>query len=112
MAPVVVAPPPVIPWPHGGQAGLCGNHLIQGRDQPTTLALAAVLSMEVLRSLEELKSEALKLAPEARAKLAQVLLESLEDLSEAEIERLWVEEAIHRDEEVDAGKVPLRPAVR
>ena len=92
--------------------GLCGNHLIQGRDQPTAMDLAAVFSMEVLMSLEELKSEALKLTPEARAKLAQVLLESLEDLSEAEIERLWVEEAIRRDKEVDAGKVPLRSAVR
>ena len=86
--------------------------MLQSRDQPAAMALAAVLSMEVLRSLEELKSEALKLAPEARAKLAQVLLESLEDLSEAEIERLWVEEAVRRDEQVDAGKVPLRPAVR
>ena len=76
------------------------------------MALAAVLPMEVLMGLEELKSEALKLAPEARAKLAQIPLKSLEDLSEAEIERLWVEEAIHRDEEVDAGKVPLRSAVR
>lgn len=76
------------------------------------MALAAVFSMEVLMSLEELQSEALKLAPEARAKLAQLLLKSLEDLSEAEIERLWVEEAIRRDKEVDAGKVPLRSAVR
>jgi len=76
------------------------------------MALAAVLSMEVLIRLEELKSEALKLAPEARAKLAQILLKSLEDLSEAEIERLWVEEAIRRDEEFDTGKVPLRSAVR
>ena len=76
------------------------------------MALAAVLSMDVLMSLEELKSEALKLAPEARAKLAQIFLKSLENLSEAEIERLWVEEAIRRDEEVDAGKVPLRSAVR
>ena len=86
--------------------------MIQGRDQPTAMALAAVLSMDVLMSLEELKSEALKLAPEARAKLAQILLKSLEDLSEAEIERLWVEEAIRRDEEVDAGKVPFRSAER
>ena len=86
--------------------------MIQGRDQPTAMARATVLSMEVLMNLEELKSEALKLAPEARAKLAQILLKSLEDLSEAEIERLWVEEAIRRDEEFDTGKVPLRSAVR
>ena len=56
--------------------------------------------------------EELKLAPEARPKLAQILLKSLEDLSEAEIERLWVEEAIRRDDEFDTGKVPLRSAVR
>ncbi|MDP2992486.1 MAG: addiction module protein [Deltaproteobacteria bacterium] len=59
-------------------------------------------------SLEELKTEAMKLNPEARAKLAHALLESLEDLSEAEVERLWVEEAIRRDEEIDSGKVSLR----
>ncbi|MEW6326348.1 MAG: addiction module protein [Thermodesulfobacteriota bacterium] len=61
-------------------------------------------------SLEELKTEAMKLNPEARAKLAHALLESLEDLSEAEVERLWVEEAIRRDEEIDSGKVSLRQA--
>jgi hypothetical protein len=61
-------------------------------------------------SLEELKGEVMKLAPEARAKLAHALLESLENLSEAEIEGLWVDEAIRRDEDIDAGKVSLRPA--
>jgi len=38
------------------------------------------------------------------------LLLSLDDLSEAEIERLWLEEAIRRDEEIEAGKVELREA--
>ena len=61
-------------------------------------------------SLKELKAEAMKLAPEARAKLAHALLASLEDLSEAEIERLWLEEARRRDAEVDEGKMSLRPA--
>ncbi len=60
-------------------------------------------------SLDDLKEEAMKLAPEARAKLARALLASLEDLSAAEIERLWVDEAVRRDEEIDAGKVSLRP---
>jgi hypothetical protein len=60
--------------------------------------------------LEELKEEALKLAPEARAKLAQALLASLEDLSEAEIEMLWLDEADRRNQEIDAGQVSLRPA--
>jgi hypothetical protein len=61
-------------------------------------------------SLEELKAEAMKLAPEARAKLAHALLASLEDLSEAEIELLWTVEALRRDDEIEAGKVSLRPA--
>ncbi len=61
-------------------------------------------------SLEELKNEAMKLAPEARARLAHALLASLEDLSEAEIEQLWLDEAHRRDTEIDSGRVPLRPA--
>jgi hypothetical protein len=48
-------------------------------------------------------------SPEARAQLAHALLMSLDDLSESEIENLWLEEAIWRDEEIDAGKVALRP---
>lgn len=59
---------------------------------------------------EELKVEALRLAPEARAKLAHALLKSLEDLSESERESLWIEEAIRRDREFDAGEVPMRRA--
>ncbi len=61
-------------------------------------------------SFEELKAEAMKLSAEARAKLAHALLKSLDDLSEAESEKLWLEEAIRRDDEIDAGKVTLRPA--
>ncbi len=61
-------------------------------------------------SLEELKDEAMKLAPEARAKLAHALLASLENLSEAEIELLWAAEARRRDDEIEAGQVSLRPA--
>jgi hypothetical protein len=61
-------------------------------------------------SFEELKSEALKLSPEARAQLAHALLLSLDNLSEAEIEKLWLEEAIRRDEEIEAGKVALQEA--
>ncbi|MFI5332052.1 MAG: addiction module protein [Desulfobaccales bacterium] len=61
-------------------------------------------------SLEELQDEAMKLAPEARAKLAHALLASLENLSDAEIELLWAAEARRRDDEIDTGQVSLRPA--
>lgn len=61
-------------------------------------------------TLEELEVEALKLNPSSRAKLATKLLSSLEDLSDAEIERLWVEEAQRRDEEWDRGETSSKPA--
>ena len=52
-------------------------------------------------SIDELEAEALKLAPAARARLAEKLLESLETLSDAENARLWAEEAQRRDEALD-----------
>ena len=55
-------------------------------------------------TLEELETEALKLDLPSRAKLASKLLESLEELSEAEAERLWAEEAQRRADEWDESK--------
>jgi hypothetical protein len=49
-------------------------------------------------SIEELQVEALKLAAGARAHLAQLLLESLEHLSDEENSRLWADEAERRAE--------------
>jgi hypothetical protein len=40
---------------------------------------------------EDIEQEALKMAPALRAKLAELLLDSLESLSEEEIETLWTE---------------------
>ena len=59
---------------------------------------------------DELKTQALRLDPRARADLARELLSSLDALSEAEIERLWPEEASRRDRELDAGTVEAIPA--
>lgn len=49
---------------------------------------------------EELKSEALKLSVEQRVALAKEILASLDELSDQEIEALWVEEAQLRDIEL------------
>ncbi len=57
-------------------------------------------------STEDLLVEALKLAPAARARLAEKLLESLETLSDAENTQLWAEEAQRRDEGWDASGGP------
>ncbi len=61
-------------------------------------------------SLEEIKTEALKLNPASRARLARDLLASLDSLSPAEVGRLWNEEAIRRDDEIDQGGASLHPA--
>lgn len=61
-------------------------------------------------SVEELKEEALRLSPEARAYLAREMLARLDGMSEVEIERLWTDEAIRRDEELDSGAARAYPA--
>jgi hypothetical protein len=47
--------------------------------------------------LTDLESEVLKLDPPTRAWLAEVLLRSLDDLSEEEVEALWLDEAERRE---------------
>ena len=54
-------------------------------------------------SVDELKAEALRLAPQTRAYLARELPASLDALGDAEIEKLWLDEAVRRDEELDSG---------
>ena len=61
-------------------------------------------------SIEELEAEALKLTPQARAKLAGKLLESLEGLSERENQQLWAEEAARRDADLESSPSKSRPA--
>ena len=60
-------------------------------------------------TIDELKHEALQLDPSGRADLARELLESLDDLPEPEVERLWLEEAERRRADVQAGKVVSIP---
>lgn len=55
------------------------------------------------RQLEEIASDALKMSVESRAALAKRLLDSLDELSPEENERLWVEEAARRYQQLKAG---------
>ena len=55
----------------------------------------------------ELERALLHLPLHDRAHLAQVLLESLDQLPEQEVRQLWVEEARRRAEEIDQGKVQM-----
>jgi putative addiction module component (TIGR02574 family) len=53
-------------------------------------------------TVADLEVKILALDPKERARLARRLLESLEALSEKEIEALWLEEADRRDQALDA----------
>jgi hypothetical protein len=61
-------------------------------------------------TVDELMRAALGLNATERASMAHELLSSLESLSEAEVEQLWVEEALRRSAEIDAGLVETIPA--
>jgi hypothetical protein len=62
------------------------------------------------RTLEEIASEALGMGIESRAALAKRLLDSLDELSPDEVERLWVEEAARRYRQLREGTAGSTPS--
>jgi Putative addiction module component len=61
-------------------------------------------------SIDELTTEALKLSAAKRARLARELLASLDALPAAEVEQLWLDEALRREDELAQGTARLQPA--
>lgn len=57
--------------------------------------------------IDALEREALKLPAEDRARLVRELLESLDELSSEELDRLWLKEAGQRAAQIDADDVEL-----
>jgi len=57
--------------------------------------------------LEKIYNEALSLPAEARMSLIEKLLSSLNLPTQAEIDRLWAEEAERRVSQIDKGEVEL-----
>ena len=60
-------------------------------------------------SLKEIESEIKKLDLKDRATLAKRIVESLDELSVAEVETLWAEEAEYRLDEMEQGQVTEIP---
>jgi putative addiction module component (TIGR02574 family) len=58
---------------------------------------------------KSIEKHALGLPAQDRAKLARKLLESLDTLSDAEREQLWLAEASRRAAQIDSGEVELVP---
>jgi len=61
-------------------------------------------------SIKEIEAEIKKLSLPDRAALAKWLVESLDELSEAEIDALWAEEAERRLDELEQGVATEIPA--
>lgn len=77
---------------------------------PTTAIPRLLCYDPIMRKLQALTQEALHLPLEDRARLAERLLESLDDLSERELEKVWGEEAVSRVEAYEAGLIDALPA--
>ena len=60
-------------------------------------------------SIKEIEAEIKNLDLKDRATLAKWIVESLDDLSEAEVEALWAEEAERRLDELEQGLVTEIP---
>ena len=63
--------------------------------------------MAATMDLETLEREALQLPAEERARLATELLESLDELPQGDIDKVWLEEAARRAVQIDSGEVEL-----
>jgi putative addiction module component (TIGR02574 family) len=63
-------------------------------------------------TIEQLAEQALKLPSESRAKLADLLVESLDVDELGEVDRSWMAEAKRRRDEVREGRVKTIPGDR
>lgn len=68
------------------------------------------MAQKATHSVQTLESEALKLTEKDRAELARVLLLSLDDSEDQEVEMVWAEEAERRYRELRAGTVSAIPS--
>ena len=62
-----------------------------------------------MNTYEEIKNAALALPPDARATLAEDLLDSLTADEQKRIDAMWAEEAERRDKEIEGGIVTAIP---
>jgi len=60
-------------------------------------------------TVEQLAEQAMSLSGESRARLADLLVESLDADTLTEIDRLWLSEAKRRRDEVRSGRVKTIP---
>ncbi|MBU8901226.1 MAG: addiction module protein [Victivallales bacterium] len=62
-----------------------------------------------MSTIAEFTTRVLSLPSKSRAILADVLLDSLNDVEIINYDKLWIDEAQRRDKEITAGKVSCKP---
>ena len=60
--------------------------------------------------LQELVTKAMSLAPDGRARLAELLIQSLEETDDPDIKAAWVSEIRRRDRQIRSGQKVTKPA--
>ena len=63
-------------------------------------------------SARELESRAMRLPARARARLAELLISSLDPQTDPDVEAQWLEESEHRLAELETGEASSQPAER
>ena len=63
------------------------------------------------RNISDLREELRKLSPKQKAELACVLIDSLDEGLDENIEQIWLDEATRRFEAYRRGEIASRPAV-
>lgn len=61
-------------------------------------------------TVEHLAAQAIELSPEDRSRLAELLLASLPEATDAEVDKAWTEEISRRINGVNAGTARVVPA--
>ena len=78
----------------------------------TLLKLTIVNTEHIImgKKLNEVEKEAMELPPTDRARLAERLLETLDESEDADVEEQWLQEAEQRYRDYRAGKIGSTPA--
>src|ERR1051325_10640512 len=79
-----------------GESSQLPGHSSQGAERPRRIRLMS-------RNLEEIAAEALEMSVESRSSVASRLLASLDDLAPEEYDRMWVEDAPRRYQQLKDG---------
>lgn len=75
-----------------------------------TSAIDTVYTIDMKTAIEKIMEEVLSLSPQARAFVAEKLIESLDAEREAALPHAWRDEVRRRCREIDEGAVELRDA--